>query len=368
MTRILIAGLKEPPGGVENAVLAYTENFDNSEIVTDFAFICGKISFANRIKNGNIIYLPNRVRHPFMYRKKLKMIFKSNQYDALWCNYSGLTNIDFLKMAKKHGIPKRIIHAHTAKHSWGNIVMKYLVPFFHNKNQKVVDKYATDYWACSQKAADFMFGNKLSQKAVIIPNAIDTDKFHPYESIEEEVRKEFGIDKNTFVIGHVGRMCIEKNQFFLLDVFKEVQKKRPDSVLLFIGDGKLRDSILSYAKELKFEKNVIFTLARTDISRLLNAVDVFVLPSLTEGFPVSLIEAQASDVPSVTSEEAVAKEINMTNSINFVSLEKSAEEWADVIIETENIKFTGGKEIIKQKGYDCKTEAKKLQDFFKKGE
>ena len=134
MTRILITGLKEPLGGVENAILAYTENFDESEIITDFAFICGEISFANRINNGNIIYLPNRVRHPITYRKKLKQIFESTQYDALWCNYSGLTNIDFLKMAKKHGVKKRIIHSHAARYTWGNIVMKYLVPFFHKKN------------------------------------------------------------------------------------------------------------------------------------------------------------------------------------------------------------------------------------------
>ena len=140
MTRILITGLKEPLGGVENAVLAYTENFDTSEITTDFAFICGEISFANRINNGNIIYLPNRIRHPIEYRKKLKQIFKSTQYDALWCNYSGLTNIDFLKTAKKYGVKKRIIHSHAARYTWGNVAMKYLVPFFHKKNQKNVDK------------------------------------------------------------------------------------------------------------------------------------------------------------------------------------------------------------------------------------
>ena len=368
MTRILIAGLKEPLGGVENAVLAYTENFDTSEIITDFAFICGKITFANRIKNGEIIYLPNRVKHPIMYRKKLKMLFDSNQYDAIWCNYSGLTNIDFLKMAKKYGVKKRIIHSHAARYTWGNIVMKYLVPFFHKKNQKVVDKYTTDYWACSQKAANFMFGNKLSQKAVIIPNAIDTDSFQPNENIENEVRKEFGIDKDTLVVGHVGRMCTEKNQLFLLDIFKQVQKKKKDSVLLFVGDGTLRDSIISYAKELKIENNVIFTLTRTDIPRLLTAVDVFVLPSLTEGFPVSLIEAQACNVPSVVSKEAVVKEIDITNSVKFVSLESDTATWAETILETSELSFARGKDILKEKGYDFKTEAKKLQNFFKRGE
>ena len=155
MTRILIAGLKEPPGGVESAVLAYTDNFSHSEITADFAFICGEISFSDRIKNGKALYLPNRIKHPLLYRRRLREIFAEGNYDALWCNYSGLTNIDFLKAAKKYGVTTRIIHAHTSRHSWGNALMKYLVPYFHNKNQKKVEKYTTAFWACSKKSAEF---------------------------------------------------------------------------------------------------------------------------------------------------------------------------------------------------------------------
>ena len=363
MTRILIAGLKEPPGGVEAAVLAYTENFDN-KIITDFVFICNEITFADRILNGNTIYLPNRVRHPILYRKKLKQIFKSNKYDALWCNYSGLTNIDLLKTAKKHGVKTRIIHSHAAKYSWGNIIMKYLVPFFHNLNQKVVDKYATDFWACSKKAATFMFGEKLAQKAVIIPNAIDTDKFDIDDNVRYEIRDEFGIDHNSTVIGHIGRMCREKNQRFVLDIFKETQKIQNDAVLLFVGDGELREDIFSYAKELGIEKNVVFTLTRTDIPKLLKAMDVFLITSLIESFCIVLIEAQCANLPSVVSLEAIDKELNMTDSMKFLSLNESSEVWAKTVLEAVNIKYENGRFKIKDNGYDCKTEAKKLQLFF----
>lgn len=365
MTRILIAGLKEPPGGVESAVLAYTDNFNVSEVIVDFAFVCGKVPYEDRIKNGKAIYLPNRIKHPVLYRKKLKSIFSSVSYDVLWCNYSGLTNIDFLKTAKKFGVKKRIVHAHTSRHSWGNKLMKYLVPFFHSKNQRVVDRYVTDYWACSKKSAEFMFGKELSKKAVIIPNTIDTDKFLRDSKARLEVLSEFGIPEDAMVIGHIGRMCTEKNQLFLLDIVKEAIKLNQKAILLFVGDGELRDSILSYAKEIGIEKNVIFTLSRRDIPRLFCAMDVFLLPSLTEGFPVTPIEAQAADVPCVVSEEAVIKEADLTGDMSFVSLEQSANSWAMVVLDSAKKTPTGGKEKVKAKGFDCKTEAKKIQNFFK---
>ncbi len=365
MRKILVVGLKEPLGGVENAVLAYTDNFDTSNLIVDFAFVCGRVSFEERIRNGKAIYLPNRVKHPLLYRKKLKQIFIETKYDALWCNYSGLTNIDFLKEAKKKQVPIRIIHSHTSKHSWGNQLMKYLVPFFHNKNQKIVDRYVTDYWTCSKKSADFMFGKKLSQKAVIIHNTVDTDMFSKDENIKADVLNEFGISKDATVIGHVGRMCVEKNQCFLLDVFKEVLKINQKAVLLFVGDGELKDTIISYAKEIGIENSVIFTLSRKDIPRLLGAMDVFLLPSITEGFPVTVIEAQAANVPCVVSSEAVVKETDLTDTTRFVSLEENVEVWAKTVLEASNESLTNGAEKLKAAGFDSKIESEKIQKFFK---
>lgn len=365
MKKILIAGLKEPAGGVENAVLGYVENFDTSFITTDFAFVCSKVSFEDRIKNGRAIYLPNRIKHPVLYRKKLKQIFAETDYDALWCNYSGLTNIDFLKEAKRKGVPIRIVHSHTAKHSWGNRIMKYLVPYFHNKNQKIVDRYVTDYWTCSKKSADFMFGKELAQKAVLIPNTVDTDKFLNNNSFKDDVFNEFGISKDATVVGHIGRMCVEKNQCFLLDVFKEILKLNEKAVLLFVGDGELKDTVISYAKEIGVEGNVVFTLSRKDIPRLLCAMDVFLLPSLTEGFPVTVVEAQAANVPCVVSSEAVVKEADLTDTTRFISLDEDFAVWARATLDASKEILNDGVEKLKAAGFDSKTEAEKIQNFFK---
>lgn len=364
MTRILIAGLKEPPGGVENAVLSYTENFAE-DIITDFVFLSGEISFSERIKNGSCIYLPNRVKHPLTYRKMLKELFLKGNYDALWCNYSGLTNIDFLREAKKQGVKLRIVHAHTSKLSWGNRLMQYLVPYFHNKNQKKIDLYTTDFWACSERSAVFMFGERLAERTKIIPNTVDTEKFIKNSDTAKEVKEEFGISESTLVLGHVGRMCREKNQKFLLDILKETAAKHPDTVLLFVGDGELKDEIVSYAKEIDIADKVIFTYSRTDVPRLLQAMDVFLLPSLTEGFPVTLVEAQAADIPSVVSSEAVVREADITDTVTFLSLEDPTKIWAEKILEAKDRECSGGREKLISAGFDSKTSAKKTESFFK---
>ena len=364
MTHILIAGLKEPAGGVESAVLAYTEQFDPSEVATDFAFVCGKVSFEDRL-HGQAFYLPNRIRHPLAYRRALKAIFANTAYDALWCNYSGLTNIDFLKEAKKRGVPVRIVHGHTAKYSWGNRIMKYLVPFFHTKNQKVIDRYATDLWACSAKSAQFMFGDRLATTATVIPNSVDTSQFTKDPAVRQALLAELGIPESAVVLGHVGRMCAEKNQRFLLDILRAAVKQDPRTVLLFIGDGELRDEVVPYADEIGVTDHVVFTGSRSDVAALLQTMDVFVLPSISEGFPVTVVEAQAADVPCVVSREAVVAEINISGNVHFLSLSDTPEEWAAKALAVVGSAVPGGAEKLAAAGYDSKTAAKALQNFFK---
>lgn len=364
MKNILIAGLKEPPGGVENAVLAYTKNFDTSALSTDYVFTCGTVSFENKLSPGNAIYLPSRIRHPIRYRKEIQKIFESKNYDALWCNYSGLTNIDLLKAAKKAGIKKRVLHAHTSKLSWGNFLMKYLVPFFHNKNRKSIHKYATDFWACSKKSAIFMFGEEIGKNSVIIPNSVDTSLFEKNDEAIKVVREEFNIPENALVVGHVGRMCTEKNQTFLLDIFKRITEINSNSRLLFVGDGELKDNILQHAKNIHIDQHVIFTGSRNDVPALLQAMDVFLLPSLTEGFPVTVVEAQAADIPCVVSSEAVVREADITGTIEFISLADCINTWAERTLACAKMICSNGAEKVMAAGYDCKEQAVKLQHFF----
>lgn len=366
MARILVTGVKEPAGGVENIVMAYVRHFSPSAITADFAVFGEKLSFEDEItaRGGKVYYLPDRKTAPAKYKAALNSIFSENRYDAVWCSFSGLTNIDFLKKAKQTGVGLRIAHAHTSGYFWGNKIMKYVVPVLHNINKVLLPLYANRLWTCSEKAAVFMFGKKHSGEAEIVKNAIDAPVFRKNDADRQSVREEFGIAPDALVVGHVGRMCTAKNQFFLLDTFKTILNEKPDAKLLFIGDGELHDRLIEYTHTCGLEKSVIYTGTRNDIPRLLQAFDVFALPSVSEGLPVVLIEAQAADIPCVTSTPAVTKEVDVTGTVDFVQLDKPAEFWAKEIIKAAGQKQTGGIEKLKNSGYDINTEAKKLEKIF----
>lgn len=366
MNHVLITGVKEPAGGVEKVVMTYVNGFSNPSLITDFAVFGEKLSFEDEItkKGGTVYYLPNRVKSRAEYKKDLDEIFKNGNYDAVWCNFSGLTNIDFLKKAKKYNVEKRIAHAHTSGYFWGSKLMKYLVPVFHRANRVVLPRYANCFWTCSEKAARFMFGNKYAKKAVKINNAIQTEKFAFDSEKRTDVRNEFGISPEAFVAGHVGRMCTAKNQLFLLDIMKEIIKINADSKLLFVGDGELHDSVVKYAEDIGISDSVIFTGVRNDIPRILQAFDCFALPSVSEGLPVVLIEAQAADVPCITTAGAVSEEVNLTGNVLFVSLDEPADIWAKKIINHSRHKPHDGIEKLKASGYDISLEAQKLESVF----
>ena len=194
-------------------------------------------------------------------------------------------------------------------------------------------------------------------------NAIDTNKFIYNKDIRRQKRKELNIE-NKFVVGHVGRFHPQKNHDFIIDIFKELNEKRKNSVLLLVGDGELRQSIENKVKELNLLDKVIFTGVRDDIPELLQSMDVFVFPSLYEGLPVTLIEAQATGLPCIVS-DTITHEAIISSNIQSVSLQKSAEEWADKILLIDNgsNRENAAIEIINS-GFDVNEIAKMLIDFY----
>ena len=182
-----------------------------------------------------------------------------------------------LRIAKKVGVPIRIAHSHstTNKAEWKKNLMKQVLKPF----SKV---YATDYFCCSEYAGRFLFGNKLydDNKVYLLNNAIDLDKFKYDEKIRNEIKKELNIKEDTLVIGHIGRFVKQKNHDFLLDVFKEINKKNSNSVLLLAGQGPLEEEIRLKTQTLNLKDKVIFLGQRNDANKLYQAMDIFLLPSL----------------------------------------------------------------------------------------
>ena len=361
---VLVYGLGNNLGGIENFIFNYVINTNSQHIQFDFVCYDNKPVYYQELLNigSNIYIITSRRKNYISHRKQLKDIFEKKKYDAVWSNIVSLSDILILKYAYIYKVKKRIVHAHNAFIRPELI----LTIVLHHINKMQLKKYCTNFWACSQKAGRFMFPNQLFQSPVfkIIHNAIDIKKFLFSKEKRAEKRKEINI-KDKFVIGHVGDFCFEKNHSFLIQVFSEIYKKRNDAVLVLIGNGKLLEKIKFQAEKLGLQENVYFLGKRTDISGLLHAMDVFMFPSWHEGLWISVIEAQATGLKCFIS-DALPPELLITNLVHPISLKKPAVLWANTILEKQeqDIERRTDIENMKRAGYDIRTEAAYLENWF----
>lgn len=345
-------------GGVESVVMNYYRHIDRTKI--QFDFICDEdstnIPYEEIEKLGGKVILIPPYQKVFKYHKKLKEVLKSGGYKIVHSHINTLS-VFSLFAAKCAGVPVRIAHSHSTtnkKEKKKNLLKQVLRPF-----SKV---FATDYMCCSELAGRWLFGNKEYDKGnvYLLNNAIDLDKFKYDEKIRSEKRKKLNISDDTLVIGHVGRFVEQKNHRFLIDIFNEIHKQNSNSILLLAGQGPLMEEIKSKVESLGLEKFVIFLGQRNDIDELYQAFDVFCLPSLYEGLPVVGVEAQATGLLCIFSDD-MTKETKVLDTTEFLSLKQSAEEWAYTILKkSKSFKRKNCTNEISKKGFDIKKEANKL--------
>ena len=349
-------------GGVEAVVMNYYRHIDRTKI--QFDFLCDEdstnIPYEEIEQLGGRVILIPPYQKVFKYQKELIRIFKENNYKIVHSHINTLSVFP-LRAAKKAGVKVRIAHSHstTNKKEWKkNLLKQVLRPF-----SKV---YATDYMCCSELAGRWLFGDKAydSKKVYLLNNAIDLDKFKYNESLRKKKRKELGISDDTLVIGHIGRFIAQKNHTFLIDIFNEVHKKNPSSLLLLIGQGPLKEEMENKVKEFKLNDSVRFLGQRNDVNELYQAFDVFCLPSLYEGLPVVGVEAQASGLLCILS-NAMTKETKVLNITKFISLNNTPEEWADNILDdVKRYKRIDTSKKMTYKSFNIKEEAKKLEKYY----
>ena len=222
--------------------------------------------------------------------------------------------------------------------------------------------FPTHLAANSKFSAQWIYGLKKAENCKIIYNAIDLKKFHFDPVVREETRKKYHWE-DKFVIGHIGRYDYQKNHEYLIDIFEEVHERDDNAILVLIGYGKLKKDIFKKIDKLGLRDYVVDLGGREDIAQFYNAMDCFVLPSFYEGLPVVGIEAQATGLPCVLSSE-ITKETQVTDLVNFVSLKRSPEEWAKIILKWKNYQRKDVSEEITQKGYNIEEEARVLQDYY----
>lgn len=225
-----------------------------------------------------------------------------------------------------------------------------------------IPKYATELFACGHEAGKWMFG---SIEFTVLNNAIDAERYAYDEKKRKEIRAELSIPENALVIGHVGRFAPPKNHTFIVDLFDRITKMRNDSVLLLVGDGDLKAGIEEKVKILGLSDKVVFTGLRSDVDRLLQAMDVFLFPSVYEGLPLSIIEAQAAGLPCLISDK-VPDECRITDCVQQLSLDDPIEIWIQAVLNAGGTERKETLTLIRNAGYDIKTNAVKLQDYYLK--
>lgn len=346
--RIAVIMGKMEYGGVEAVVMNYYRHIDRQKIQFDFIVdntsSCPQKEEIEKL-GGKVFFVPP-YQKIFFYMRTLIGIFKENDY-AIVHSHINTLSVFPLAAAWFAKIPVRIAHSHSTagRGEYKKNFLKYsLKPF-----SKL---FATDYFACSEHAGRWLFGNRAYEQGLVKvwKNAIDIDSFLFNEDVRIQVRKEFGID-DKFVIGHVGRFSHEKNHKFLINVFKEVHKKNKNTCLMLVGEGKLFWKIKEQVQRLGLNEAVLFLGARTDVNRLYQAMDIFVLPSHSEGLGLVAIEAQTSGLEVILSTNVPA-EAMLSGRGKYCEL--------DIIKWKEELLCVEGKEndrkverrIIIERGYD----------------
>ena len=357
MIRVLQVVTYMGRGGLETMLMNYYRNIDRSKV--QFDFLVHRDFEADYDKEilalgGKIYHVSRLIPWSKNYKNELCGFFKEHpEYKIVHVHQDCLSSVA-LQCAEECGAPVRIAHSHNSNQDKN---LKY--PIKRHYMKKIPD-YATDLFACGKEAGEWMFGN---HEFKVLPNAIDTSKYVFTESIRNEVRKEFSIT-DEFVIGHIGRFNPQKNHSFLIDVFDECLRKNPNLKLLLVGDGDEKLKIQEKINKLGIDKNVIFTGVRTDANRLLQAMDVFVFPSLYEGFPVTMVEAQASGIPCIISDKVPYECIITEGLVDVKSLSDSAEKWAECILSKKEVKRRNVSDDIIKSGFDIKLASKWLEDFY----
>ncbi|MBQ9265869.1 MAG: glycosyltransferase family 1 protein [Bacilli bacterium] len=343
-------------GGVESVIMNYYRHIDRSKVQFDF-FVDGTSNIINKKEiesmGGRVTIIPY-IKHYFKCMKALKKAFKENHYDIVHSNMNTLS-VFYLRMAKKCGIKVRIAHSHTTSNK-----KEHLRNFIKNVLKLFSKTYATHYFACSELAGRYMFGDKAYARGqvIIIQNGIEIEKFRFSEDNRNLIRKKLGIDDDTFVIGHVGRFVEQKNHTFLVKIFYEVLKDRSNSKLLLIGDGPLKEDIIKKCEDLNISNKVIFLGTTSEINMYYSAMDCFLFTSLYEGLGMVLIEAQINGLYCVASKN-VPPNVDISNNVLFLSLNERVNIWAETIISGRR------KEIRFAHNFDINFNAISMLDIYK---
>lgn len=356
-------------GGAETMLMNYYRNINREKVQFDFLLTFqGKSDYEEEILSmgGRIFHItPLTLSTMGKYCSDIKKFLKAHpEYQVIHAHTSS-KSVFALDIGKRCGVPVRISHSHNMFLGNGRFSPKEIL---RKLLREPLKKVSTHNFACSKDAAIWLYGEEYwnDGKVKVLPNAINVTNFSYNIDVRNAYRKEFGLE-DAFVVGHVGRFQEQKNHTFLLDIFAKIAEKQENARFFLVGDGELRPQMEEKAKQLGIWDKLIFTGVREDVPVLLQMMDAFVFPSLYEGLGIVLIEAQTAGLPCFTSRDVVPEEVKVTDLVHFISLEESAEHWADEVLKCKDAYLREARnQEIKLAGYDIIEAAERLETFYLK--
>lgn len=352
--RVLVSGFTSNYGGVESFIMNYyrvIKQIDPTFTIDLLAYTSEPAYLGEIEQMGGRVYVVPSIKR-WSHRSQLCKFFQEHaeEYDVFWCNKCDLHDIDFLREAKRFGISKRILHAHSSSLNYSGL-KKYYFGIQHLRHKKEASQLATDHWACSDWAAKWIFPEQVNcaKKVKFIPNAIPVDKFHFDEEERRRYREKLGVQGTVY--GCVGRLGRAKNPMFALETFQQIWEKNPASYLIMVGSGDMEKEVREKAQHLPSGEHILFLGIRRDIPKLLQAFDCCLMPSLLEGFPMVSIEAQAAGLPVFAASDGITPQAKLTDLFHFLPLSIGPKGWANEISKAD-MKRKNRQKILKDKGFD----------------
>lgn len=366
--KILVYGLSESWGGVESIVMniiLHTASICQFTILLPKAECPYKKRFHKKgIEFAHIESWGANLRG---FKSDLKNELLKKEYDYVWINACLMSNKTILSVTKKYSNAKIITHSHGSSFEENNLIKKWILLFLHKLNRHYYLKTIDYPCMCSIKSGEWYYGKKYLEKNNVhyVKNGIDTEKFKFNQSIRDEYRKALGI-KDELALFHVGRLTAVKNQHLLLAMVPKLLESGIKVRLYIAGEGELKTSLFSYAKELNISQYVSFLGNRKDVDKLYQAADILLLPSFHEGFPLTLVEAQTSGLNCLVSEH-VSKETSIVGIVSFLPIgQDSIDKWVSAILlsqHSETVDRSQYANLMRNEGFDINIVSEEFVKF-----
>lgn len=293
--------------------------------------------------------------------RNLKALLKKEAYNYVHIHADVANKLLVSGLAAKHaGVSHIILHSHSSGVEGGHRKAKMV---FHKACRRLLKNIGTQYAACSRIAADWMFPNIRPERVTIINNGIDLERFRYSPAVRERVRKELGIH-DELLLGHVGRFGYPKNPEYLIRIMSEVRKRKLNAKLLLVGQGPMENEIRELVRQENLEDQVRFFGPTKRVHDLMQAMDVFLLPSRFEGFPVVGVEAQAAGLPVVFSDQ-ITRDAGLCSNVMFLPIaEEAVPRWMDAITELSRKPRTDNVALLKNKGFSIEGMVRSFEELY----